>query len=57
MVIPKSNKLDYGIAKAYKVITLLNCLGNVVEKVAANIIPEQCERRMLLHDGQFGCRQ
>jgi hypothetical protein len=57
MVIPKPNKPDYGITKAYRVITLLNCLGKVVEKVAANAIAEACERRQLLHDGQFGCRK
>jgi len=39
------------------VITLLNCLVKVVEKVAANAIAEDCERRRLLHDGQFGCRK
>jgi len=57
VVIPKPNKPDYGVAKAYRVITLLNCLGKVVEKVAANAIADQCERRQLLHDGQFGCRK
>jgi len=39
------------------VITLLNCLRKVVEKVAANAIAEECEQRQLLHDGQFGCRK
>jgi len=29
----------------------------VVEKVAANAIAEECERRRLLHDVQFGCRK
>jgi len=57
VVIPKPNKPDYGVAKAYRVITLLNYLGKVVEKVAANAIAEECERRQLLHDGQFGCRK
>jgi len=38
VVIPKPNKPNYGVAKAYRVITLLNCLGKVVEKVAANAI-------------------
>jgi len=57
VVIPKPNKPDYGVAKAYRVITLLNCLGKVVEKVEANAIAEECERRRLLHDGQFGCRK
>jgi uncharacterized protein involved in tolerance to divalent cations len=45
VVIPKPNKLDYGVAKAYRVIMLLNCLGKVVEKVAANVIAEQYERK------------
>jgi len=57
VVIPKPNKPDYRVAKAYRVITLLNCLGKVVEKVAANIMAEECEWRRLLHDGQFGCRK
>jgi len=39
------------------VITLLNCLGKVVKKVAANSIAEECEQRRLPHDGQFGCRR
>jgi len=55
--IPKLNKPDYGVAKAYRVITLLNCQGKVVEKVAANAIADECERRRLLHDGQSGCRK
>jgi len=57
VVIPKPNKPDYGVAKAYRVITLLNCLGKVVEKVAANAIADECVRRRLLHDGHFGCRK
>jgi hypothetical protein len=55
VVIPKPNKPDYGIAKSYTVITWLNCLGKVVEKVAANAIAGECERKRLLHDRQFGC--
>ena len=35
----------------------LNCLGKVVEKVAANAIAEECEHKGLLYDGQFGCRK
>jgi hypothetical protein len=57
VVLPKPNKPDYGIAKAYKVIRLLNCPGKGVEKVTANAIAEKCERERLLHDGQFGCRK
>jgi len=57
VVISKPNMPDYGVAKGYRVITLLNCFGNVVKKVAANAIAEQCEGMSLLHDGQFGCRK
>ena len=34
VVIPKPGKDDYPLAKAYRVIPLLNCLGRMVEKVA-----------------------
>jgi hypothetical protein len=40
VVIPKPNKPDYGVGKAYRVITSFNCLGKVVEKVAANAIAD-----------------
>jgi len=43
VVILKPNKPDYGVTKAYRVITLLNCLGKVAGKVAANAIAEECE--------------
>jgi hypothetical protein len=35
---------------------LLNCIGKVIEKVAAEIIAKLCERLELLHNGQFGSR-
>ena len=56
MTIPKPGKPDYGAAKAYRVISLLNCLGKMVEKVAAYLISNQCERQGALHPGQYGCR-
>jgi len=57
VVIPKPNKPDYGVSTPDRVITLLNCVGRVVEKVAANAIAEECERQGLLHKRQFGCRK
>jgi len=57
VVISKQNKPDYRVGKAYRVITLLNCLGKVVDKIAANAVADECKRRQLLHDGQFGCRK
>ena len=56
IVIPKPGKADYGAAKAYRVISLLNCLGKMVEKVAATLISNHCEREGAFHPGQYGCR-
>jgi len=36
---------------------LLNCLGKVVEKVAAEALSKLCERSELLYKGQFGSRK
>jgi hypothetical protein len=57
VVIPKPGKGNYGLAKSYRVISLLNCLGRVVEKVVAKIISGHCEREDSLHPGQYGCRK
>jgi len=35
IILKKSNKPDYSISKAYRIITLLNCLGKVAEKLIA----------------------
>jgi Reverse transcriptase (RNA-dependent DNA polymerase) len=43
--------------KAYRVISLLNCLGKVIEKVAATALSRVCEEKELLYPGQFGCRK
>ena len=56
VAIPKPGKPDYGVAKAYRVISLLNCLGKMVEKVAAILISNHCEREGAFHPGQYGCR-
>jgi hypothetical protein len=42
--------------KAYRSILLLSCRGKVVEKVAAELLSEEAERRGLLSDGQFRSR-
>ena len=56
ITIPKPGKDDYSQAKAYRVISLLDCLGKVVEKVAAYLISNQCERTGALDRGQYGSR-
>jgi hypothetical protein len=46
-------KTEYRVSKAYQVITLLNCLGKVVEMVEANAIAE-FECKQLFDDGGLG---
>ena len=33
VILKKSEKSDYSMSKAYRIITLLNCLGKVTEKI------------------------
>ncbi len=35
IILKKSNKLNYSILKTYRIITLLNCLNKVAEKIIA----------------------
>jgi Reverse transcriptase (RNA-dependent DNA polymerase) len=53
----KPDKPNHLEAKNYRVISLLNCLRKVVEKIAAKRISSFCERHEALHEGQFGCRK
>lgn len=57
ILLRKPNKLDYTAVKAYRVISLLNCLGKVVEKIAADAIAHHCETMGVLHPGQMGSRK
>jgi hypothetical protein len=57
VTIPKPGKDDYTRAKSYRVISLLNCLGKVVEKVVATMISDHCEREGTFHPGQYGSRK
>lgn len=50
----KPNKPDYTLVKAYRVISLLNYLGKVIEKIAAEAISNYCETMRVLHLGQMG---
>jgi hypothetical protein len=40
---PNKTKEEYSLVKAYRVISLINCLGKVVEKLAAEAIATHCE--------------
>lgn len=57
ILLRKPNKPNYTLVKAYRVISLLNCLGKVVEKIAAEAISNYCETTKSLHLGQMGSRK
>ena len=38
VTVPKPGKDKYALAKSHRVISLLNCLGKMVEKVAAMLV-------------------
>jgi Reverse transcriptase (RNA-dependent DNA polymerase) len=57
ILLQKPNKSNYFITKSYRVISLLNCLGKVAEKVAITAIANICETNKLLYKGQFGYRK
>jgi hypothetical protein len=57
ILLRKQGKPTYTAAKAYRVISLLSCLGKVVEKAIATWIASFCESGDVFHRGQFGCRQ
>jgi hypothetical protein len=57
VLLRKPNKPDYTAVKTYRVISLLNCLGKVVEKIAADAIAHHCETKGVLHPGQMGSRK
>ena len=49
VIIKKPNKPDYSIPKAYRPVSLLNCLGKVLEKIMASRLAYLAERYGLLH--------
>ena len=57
VTIPKPGKDDYSLAKSYHCISLLNCLGKMVEKVAAELVGAHYDRVQGVHPGQYGCRK
>jgi hypothetical protein len=55
--IQKPGKKSYDQAKSYRVISLLSCLGKLIEKVVATLITNEVERCGILHVGQFGAQR
>jgi hypothetical protein len=57
VILPKANKKDYSLPKAYRVISLLNCLGKAFEKSIANRLSYLAETGDLLQETQIGGRK
>ena len=57
ILMEKPNKRDRTLVKSYRVISLLNCLGKVVEKLVAEKLSQFCEAQGKLHKGQMGGRR
>ena len=57
ILMEKPNKRDRTLVKSYRVISLLNCLGKVVEKLVAEMLSQSCETKGSLHQGQMGGRK
>ena len=53
----KKGKRDFGLIKSYRVISLLNCIGKVVEKVVAQELFCYCKNFSKLHQGEMGGRK
>jgi len=56
-ILKKPGKPDYSAPKAYRVISLLNCLGKISERVLAQRLAYLAETTGLLHPLQIGGRQ
>ena len=55
-ILKKPSKPDYTLPKAYRVISLLNCLGKVSERILAQRLSYIAETTTLLHPTQLGGR-
>jgi len=56
-IIPKANKPDYRLPKAYRIVALLNCLGKILEKMMATRLSYLAETEDILHPEQIGGRK
>jgi ribonuclease HI len=55
-ILKKPKKPDYSKPKAYRVISLLNCLGKISERILARRLSYLAETTILLHNSQLGSR-
>ena len=54
VLLEKPNKRNRTLVKSYRIISLLNCLGKVVEKVVAEQLSQFCEVNRKLYKEQIG---
>ena len=57
ILLEKGGKRDFGLVRSYRVISLLNCICKVVEKVMAQELSRYCEEYSKLYPGQMGDRK
>ena len=57
VIIKKFNKDNYSDPKSYRVISLLNCLGKISERIIAERLSYFAETTDLLHFDQIGNRK
>lgn len=57
ILLEKGGKRDLILVKSYRVISLLNCMGKVLEKVIAEQLSQLSENLLKLHQGQMGARR
>ena len=57
VIIPKPDKTDYTLPKAYHPISLLECMSKLLEKVVANRIQHDITALDLVPTNQFSGRQ
>ena len=54
--VPKPGKPDYGVAAAYRPISLLECCGKLLEKIVASRVLHDASLHPILPSHQFGSR-
>lgn len=50
----KRGKQDFGLARSYQIMSLLNCIDKIVRKVIAKRLLYYCEYYSKLHSEQIG---
>ena len=54
ILLEKMGNRDFTLVKSYRVISLLNGMGKLLEKMIAEKLSQFCEEFLKLHPGQMG---